>query len=105
MTCAPRVKAPDAKLDYGIDWADGYLDMGSPAETIATSEWFIRPAQGSPPEIEMVTGTDTISNDLTETSITVEGGLLGYRYELVNEIVTSLGRRDQRSVEIRIANL
>jgi hypothetical protein len=87
MTCAPRVKAPEAKLDYGIDWADGYLDMGSP------------------PEIEMVTGTDTISNDLTETSITVEGGLLGYRYELVNEIVTSLGRRDQRSVEIRIANL
>ena len=104
MTCAPKVKTPGSTLDYGFDWADGYLEMGSPPETLVESNWSIRPAQGSPAEIEMVAGSDAIDATGTRTEASFDGGVLGNRYELVNEIVTSLGRRDFRSIEIRIAN-
>lgn len=103
MTCAPKVKAPEARLDYGINWGDGYLQMGSPPETIVTSEWYFEPPQGSPPDIQTESGTDTISNDGFETAVTITGGIEGDRYNLVNAVVTSLGREDERRVEIRVA--
>lgn len=81
------IKAPDANLDYPIDWSE-YLG----ADTIASSTW------EAPADL-------TISGEShTNTSATcfIAGGELGQEYEVINHIVTSGDREDERTIRILI---
>jgi len=86
-------KDPSAELDYGFDWlTDGWLATG---ETVITSTWTV-PA-----------GLTQITTGITGGTITVVwigGGTVGTDYTLVNRIVTSAGRTDERSIIIRVRN-
>lgn len=91
-------KDPDAKLDYQIDWradeSDGgpYLEDG---ETISTSTWDV------PAGLTQVTPAPSIVSG-EKTVIWLSGGTVGEWYRVVNSIVTSAGRDDDRSIMIFI---
>lgn len=103
-------KDPDEVLDYDIDWtwrlyssdeldrAQAQSDAGIPvtvvpADAIATST-FTLPA-----------GTlvaDSTSKSSTATKVWLSGGAEGQSYLIVNEIVTSGGRRMDQAVKLKI---
>lgn len=81
---------PNAKLDYAVKWTT-WLEAG---ETIATSTWIV-PAgitQATPPPGEAA-GVATIW---------LSGGTLGQVYRVTNRVTTSLGRTDDRSIQIYV---
>jgi hypothetical protein len=82
------IKDPDAVLDYGFDWSD-WLAVG---ETIATSTWTF------PAGITQ----DSANNSTTSTGVWVSGGTVGQTYEIVNHIITSAGRKDDRTLMILV---
>jgi hypothetical protein len=82
------IKDPDAVLDYGFDWSD-WLAIG---ETIATSTWTV------PTGITK----DSSSNSTTATVVWMSGGTAGQTYELVNRIVTSAGRTEDRTISLLV---
>lgn len=88
-----KIKDPDAKLDFGIDWSD-WLAGG---ETIIASVWAVPPGitQSSSP---------APSNTPTTTTIWLEGGTAKETYVVVNRITTSAGRIDERSLYIQVKN-
>ena len=87
---AVYVKDPNAVLDYGFDWEDeDYLASG---ETISTSTWTIPSG--------LTEGTS--SNSDTQTSVWISGGTEGTDYHIVNHIVTSAGREDDRTHVIKV---
>ena len=85
-------KAPDADLDYGIDW-QAYLQAG---ETLASSDWDIVPEETS--------GLSAAATRLTETETAVRliGGRAGHGYRIANRVTTSAGRTDVRSLFIQV---
>jgi hypothetical protein len=82
------VKDPSAVLDYRIDWGE-WLD----SDTIATSTWIV------PTGITKASDTNTT----TITTIWLSGGTVGNSYALVNHIVTTGGREDDRGITIVVA--
>ena len=80
---------PDAKIEYGFDWAS-WLPTGT---TIATSAWAITP--------EGPTLTDD-SNDTTSTVVYVTGCTVGVTYTLTNRITVSgsITRTEDRSITL-----
>ena len=78
--------APLAKLDYGFDWS-ARLDSG---EIISTSTWTV--------DAGMTKTNEQVLNNVT--SLYVEGGEVGKKYKLVNSIVTSLGKKDSRTITL-----
>lgn len=83
------LKDPAARLDYAVDWSANYLSGG----TIATSDWDVDPAG--------VTVSATVLT-ATRTGATLEGGVPGTVYRVVNRITLTDGRTDDRSLVIRI---
>jgi len=78
--------APLAKLDYGFDWTLWLED----AETITSSGWVV-PADLVKSNEQNLTGV---------TSVFVEGGVESTRYEIINSITTSMGRKDSRTITL-----
>jgi hypothetical protein len=78
-------KDPDAKLDYGFDWATW---LGS--DTISSSSWTV--------DAGLTQVSDT--NDTTTTTVWLEGGTVGVSYKAVNRIVTVGGREEDRTLWI-----
>lgn len=78
--------APSAKLDYGFDWS---LWLAS-GETISTSSW----------EIDALLTQSSPSIAGAVTSVFVEGGVAGTHYYITNTIVTSVGRKDSRTIKL-----
>lgn len=78
-------KDPDSTLDYKIDWED-WLN----GDTISTSSWTAQ------------TGLTVESDTRTTMSATVvvSGGTAGQNYTVTNEITTSGGLTDQRSIKL-----
>lgn len=87
---AAYVKDPNANLDYGFNWSDWLASE----ETIETSIWTV-PA-GLTKESE--------SNTTTVTVVWLSGGIVGVDYEVVNHIVTSMGREDDRTITLKVRN-
>jgi len=79
-------KDPDAVLDYGANWSSWLKD----GDTIATSEWTL------PSGIAKVSDSKTA----TTTTIWLSGGTVGAAYRLVNHIVTSAGRKEDRTITV-----
>lgn len=82
------LKDPNATLDYGFRWSD-WLDEG---DTISTSGWTV-------PD-----GITKVSDSMTTTTTTVwlSGGTIDVSYDIVNQIVTADGRKDDRTITIII---
>lgn len=86
------LKDPEAALDYGVDWGSEYLVE----ESIASSEWGIEPDEPGGLAIE----SDRF--DAASTTASLQGGVAGRVYRLVNRIETSSGKRDARSFTVRV---
>jgi hypothetical protein len=84
-------KDPDAVLDWSFDWTAW---LNTPAESISTSTFSATPG--------IVLGTT--SNTPTGATVWLSGGSDGRPYTVTNQIVTSQGRTDNRSVTIRVQN-
>lgn len=78
-------KDPDAVLDYKLDWTK-FLS----GDTITASTWTL-PA-----------GLTNSGDSFTDTSTTIwlSGGTAGTKYTAHNQITTSGGRTEDRSVQI-----
>lgn len=85
-------KDPNAVLDYVIDWGDEWLATG---DEIDTSTWSV------PAGITK----DSDSKTTTTTTIWVSGGTDGVTYDIVNRIVTTGGRTDDRTITIIVREL
>jgi hypothetical protein len=82
-------KDPAARLDYEISWADWL----APGDRITASIWSI---DG---------GTIEDASVFTDTAaqVWISGGTPGETITLTNEITTTQGRIDQRTLLIRVA--
>jgi len=82
------VKDKDAKLDFMFDWSE-WLESG---ETISS---YVLTVQ---------TGITKVSDSKTTTAVTVwlSGGTIGTWYTVACKITTSLGRIDERTINIQI---
>lgn len=85
------VKDPAASLDYQVDWIDW---LG--ADTISASTWTVaNPAGGL--SAGAVSFTDTTAK------VWLSGGTAGQVVRVTNRITTSIGRIDERSFNVRLA--
>ena len=83
-------KDPDAVIDFTHDWATDYLDQD---ETIVTSSWLAEPS-----DLIVVGGVHSAGT----STVTVSGGVYENFYRLANEVTTSDGRTDVRSIGVRV---
>lgn len=86
------LKAPDAVLDYLVDWSAEYLA----GDALADSRWSVSPTGAGAAEI---VGSQF---DYGTASVQVGGGEPGKVYRLTNHVVTASGRDDSRSIMIRV---
>ncbi|WP_205481031.1 hypothetical protein [Sphingomonas arenae] len=86
------LKDPDALLDYAVDWGADYLA----GDALASSSWAVSPDEPG--------GVSIASSafDLLTTSVQVAGGEPGKTYRVSNLVTTASGRRDSRSVVLRV---
>ena len=88
---APVLKDPDADLDWTIDWS-GWLATG---ETIEESVW-------SAPDDSGIEVHDSVLDEAkTKATAWLNGGAEG-RHLVTNSIVTSAGRKDNRSLLVTV---
>lgn len=85
------VKDPDAAVDYLFDWSTDYLG----SRTLVSSSWRISPADAG-----LVVAAE-VARD-RQTIVTLSGGRVGHVYRITNHIVLSDGRRDERSLTLRV---
>jgi hypothetical protein len=86
------LKDPDARLDYLVDWGAEYLGE----DQIESSVWEV-----APDEVDGVAVAGSSFDDKTAT-VQAEGGVAGRRYRLINHVVMASGRRDSRSIVLRV---
>lgn len=88
MAASPLEKVPNAVLDYQLNW-DKWLDTD---ETITASTWTVSAG---------ITMSDSANTDRTATVI-LSGGTAGQPYTATNQVTTSGGRTDERTLKIRV---
>ncbi len=86
------LKDPGAVLDYSIDWGAEYLGD----DLIAASEWSVSPAESGG---VTVAGSDF---DAKVATVKAAGGNAGRVYRLMNNVTMASGRRDNRSIVLRV---
>jgi hypothetical protein len=86
------LKDPAAQLDYAVDWGADYLTD----DLLIDSGWAVAPAE------EGGVAVTADGHDATVARVTVTGGIAGRLYRLTNQVTTSCGRRDARSITIRV---
>jgi hypothetical protein len=86
------LKGRGATVDYSVDWGAGYLD----GPTVTASAWSVEPVEpGGVAVVAEVTGA-------TRTAATLEGGLRGRVYRVMNMVTFSDGRDDARTLVLRV---
>ena len=83
------LKDPAARLDYAVEWSATNLGTA----TIVSSSWDVEPA-GLTVSAQALSGS--------RTAATLDGGVPGLVYRVVNRIALSDGRSDDRALVIRI---
>ena len=83
-------KDPEAVLDYHVDWSD-WLGI----DTIFSSSWS---CDDSGITIDSDSATATV------TTVWLSGGTVDEEYEVVNHIVTTAGREEDKTLTIRMRN-
>ncbi len=91
MTLRWLPKDPFDVLDYTLDWS-GHLP-GS--DTIATATWVV------PAGLVQ----DSTSNTGKQSTIWLSGGVAGQIYTISCRVITSVGRKLERSVSLPVAEL
>ena len=84
------LKDPAAVIDYAVDWAAAYLA----GQTIISSGWTVAP------DGALVVAAASL--DGGRTTATLSGGQRGHVYRLTNTVTFSDGRRDERSLDVRV---
>ena len=84
------LKDPGSLLDYGIDWSEWLL----PGDTLTGSTWSV-PA-----------GLTLVSSSYASNvaMLFIQGGTVNTTYDVMNEIMTTGGRRDQRTIRIMVVD-
>ena len=92
------LKDPAAVIDYAVDWAAAYLA----GQTIISSGWTVAPdgASEAAPDSDLVLVASGL--DGGRTTATLSGGQRGHVYRLTNNVTFSDGRRDERSLDVRV---
>lgn len=85
------LKDPASRVDYAIDWT-AYLGD----QVLTASIWAVTPAEAGGVEV------DAASFDLRRTAATLARGRPGHVYSATNQVTLSDGRRDQRSITLRV---
>lgn len=80
-------KDPDAYLDYVFDWLD-WLD----GDIITSASWIVDTG------LTQVKSTNTVST----ATVWLSGGNIENTYKVKNNIITSAGRRDDRTFIVKI---
>ena len=93
------LKDPNAVLDYKFDWAtatngNGFTDYLETGETIASHTITA--------ETGLTLDSDAAADTDTSVIAWVSGGTAGTTYTLACRIVTSLGRTDERTIDIKV---
>jgi len=90
MADCVKEKDPDATLDFGFNW-EPWLD----GDTIATSIWIVPDGITKDSDLFTVVGI---------TTIWLSGGTLYDVYRLVNRITTVGGRKNDRTLVIKMVS-
>ncbi len=90
MSTFSVIKDPQAVLDYALDWGAQWLGT----DTITTSEWTV-----TGPDTDLKVDSSSFTDGVA--TVWISGGTLGETYSLTNHIVTSEGREDDRTIEVR----
>lgn len=86
------LKDPQSALDYSVDWGQRYLT----GEVLTESLWSVVPVESGGVTI------DGSRFDNLSTTVNVSGGQPGKVYRLLNQVATSQGRQDSRSILVRV---
>ncbi len=86
------LKAPQARVDYRIDWGARHLGPW----LITDSVWRVEPSDPGALQIA------AHAHDGRVSSVTVTGGTAGHIYDLINRITLSNGEIDERAVSFRV---
>lgn len=95
-----RTKDPNSELDYGFDWSSrGWLDE-SPGDTIDTTAWTVAPTGD---DDDLTLGETAHADGIT--SAMLSGGIDGTDYLVTCQVtLTPSGRKDERTMRIRVRN-
>lgn len=88
---AEYTQAPDARLDYGIDWAPFLATTDG--DTIAASEW-LAPQPVTDPPLEL----EDDSVDGARAFVFVRGGVPHRGYRVTNRVTTTQGRVTEQTL-------
>ena len=107
MAFVTKVRDPEDKLDYVIDWRGGTNPGLAEDETITTSTWATYDATPGPTTLWEPTDDLTIHDELngfTDTTATgwVSGGTRGKSVFFTNHIVTDQGRELSYTIKLKI---
>jgi hypothetical protein len=86
------LKDPGSALDYSVDWGLRYLTD----DVLTESLWSVVPVESGGVTI------DGSRFDNASATVNVSGGRPGKVYRLLNQVVTSQGRQDSRSIVVRV---
>lgn len=86
------LKDPESALDYSVDWGVRYLS----GDVLSESSWSVVPVENGGLTI------DGSRFDQASATVNVSGGQPGKVYRLLNQVVTSQGLHDSRSILVRV---
>jgi hypothetical protein len=86
------LKDPESALDYSVDWGLRYLT----GDVLTESSWSVVPVEGGGVTI------DGSHFDTASATVNVSGGRPGMIYRLLNQVSTSQGRQESRSILVRV---
>ena len=85
-------KHPLARVDYSVGWPEAFLE----GRSIASSSWSVTPFENGGIVIE------TAAFEPARAVATLSGGRPGHVYSIANDVTFSDGRRDVRSIALRV---
>ncbi len=85
-------KAPDARVDFSLDWSDWLAD----GETITAASWRVDPDEAGGFVLDGQIDAGAVQG------IHVSGGTAGNIYRLICQITTSEGRVVERGMSIKV---
>jgi hypothetical protein len=86
------VKDPDARIDVEFDWAAACPD----GQAVTASVWMVVPVESSGVVVAAA------AHDLTQSTVTLAGGVAGHVYRVTNRVTLSDGQIDERSMMVRV---
>lgn len=86
------LKDPVSSLDYMVDWGGSYLGT----DILQESNWSVVPVESGGLTV------DGSRFDEASSTVNVSGGIPGKVYRLLNQVGTTSGREDSRSILVRI---